>query len=298
MVIGISLGDRVRDFDIILEDFLGETVHIIRRGTDGDIKRFAQLMKSSDGGAHVIGLGGLDLWLWCGEKRYTWREAKILLKNVKRSYIVDGSGMKNTLERLTIRYLQNEGIVDFKNSNTLLVCGVDRFGMAETIWEQGGSVVYGDLMFGLGVPFPIRSLRGLHNMARIMLPIVTKMPIRWLYPVGKKQKEIVPMFGEHYRRAHVICGDNHYIHHNMPVNLSGKIIVTNTTTSEDISDYRDRGVKLVVTTTPSLGGRTPGTNIFEAAVVAVLNKNPADLTAADYEKALREMNWKPNLIEL
>ena len=44
--------------------------------------------------------------------------------------------IKHTLERETIRYLQREGMVDFKNSTTLLVSAVDRFGMAQALVEQ------------------------------------------------------------------------------------------------------------------------------------------------------------------
>jgi len=57
-------------------------------------------------------------------------------------------------------------------------------------------------------------------------------------------------------------------------------------------------VKLLVTTTPSLGGRSPGTNIFEAALVAAIGKDPATLTIADYEDALTRIGWEPTVHDL
>ncbi|MHB1611436.1 MAG: hypothetical protein ACYCT0_07080, partial [Sulfobacillus sp.] len=48
-----------------------------------------------------------------------------------------------------------------------------------------------------------------------------------------------------------------------------KIILTNTTTQEDRESLKNRGVRLVVTTTPVLSGRSFGTNVIEAALVAV-----------------------------
>lgn len=296
-VLGISLGDSQRDFEVTVE-LLGKTVHIQRIGTDGDLKRFVELLEVSDGEVDAIGFGGLDLWLWCNGRKYAWREPRQLLHKVTKTPVFDGSGLKNTIERTTIKYLQEGGIVDFRRSNTLLVCAVDRFGMAEAIWEQGGKVIYGDLMFSLGIPIPIHSLRALRVIASLGLPLVTQLPIKWMYPTGNKQRKIVPKFGTYYAWADVICGDNHYIRRHMPGDLSGKTIITNTTTKEDVDLYRKRGVKLLVTTTPSVGGRSWGTNIFEAAVVAALDKDPATLSIEDYEKALTRICWKPNICHL
>jgi hypothetical protein len=297
-VLGVSLGASLgRDFDVTIE-FLGEIVHIRRLGTDGNLQQYIDLLKANDGKVDAIGFGGFDLWLWCNGRKYIWREPNRFLKYVKQTPVLDGSGLKNSLERLTIQYLQKHRIVDFSHSNTLLVCAVDRFGMAEAIWDQGGPVIYGDLMFALGIPIPIRSLPIMQTIARILLPLIVQLPIKWLYPTGDKQEEIRPKFGEQYAWADVICGDAHYIRRHMPDDLSGKIIITNTTTVKDIDLFKTRGVKLIITTTPSLGGRTPGTNIFEAMIVAVLGINPAILTTADYKTALAQFGWEPNIIEL
>jgi hypothetical protein len=296
-VLGVSLGSSETDFDATVE-LLGETVHIRRQGTDGDLKRYVQLLEENDGKVDAIGFGGFDIWLWCRGRRYAWREPKQFLQKVKHTPVLDGSGLKNSLERSTIYWLQEKGVADFRHSNTMLVCAVDRFGMAEAIWEQGGKVVYGDLMFSLGIPIPLRSLRAVQAVARVALPVIVQMPIHWMYPTGSKERKIVPKFPKYYAWADIICGDNKYIRRHMPDDLSGKVVVTNTTTTKDQDLYRARGVKLLVTTTPSLGGRSPGTNIFEAALVAAMGKDPATLTVADYEDALARIGWVPTVHDL
>ncbi|MGQ9733008.1 MAG: quinate 5-dehydrogenase [Candidatus Zipacnadales bacterium] len=296
-VLSLSLGDADRDFEATIE-LLGEQVHLRRVGTNGDLEQYIRLLEENDGKVDAIGVGGFDVWLWAAGHKYAWREPKRLLERVKHTPVLDGSGLKNTLERATIQYLQKRGIVDFSNSNTLLVCAVDRFGMAEALWEQGGPVIYGDLMFGLGFPLPLRNLNTLKFLARLALPLVVQLPIRWLYPVGAKQKEIVPKYGAYYAWADVICGDAHYIRRHMPADLRGKVIVTNTTTSNDAEMFRARGVNLLVTTTPRLGGRSPGTNVLEAAIVAALGKDPATMTVGDYQYALNKMDWEPTVMKL
>ena len=41
------------------------------------------------------------------------------------------SGLKNSLERILINRLAADKIIDFQGKKVLMVCGVDRFGMAE-----------------------------------------------------------------------------------------------------------------------------------------------------------------------
>jgi hypothetical protein len=80
--------------------------------------------------------------------------------------------------------------------------------------------------------------------------------------------------------------------------MDGKAIVTNTTTRAFAEQLRQRGTWLLVTTTPEWNGHTPGTNVLEAAIVAVLERPPEKLAAEDYLQALRDMAWKPNSVTL
>ncbi len=54
--------------------------------------------------------------------------------------------------------------------------------------------------------------------------------------------------------------------------MQGKIIVTNTTTPDDVALFKQCGIKYLMTTTPVLDGRSFGTNMMEAAFVAVSGK--------------------------
>ncbi len=296
-VLGISLGDSARDFDETVE-LLGHSVRLRRVGTDGDISKYAELLRQNDGKVDAFGFGGFDIHVRSAGRQYAFRASKRILRGIEKTPVLDGSGVKSTLERAAIVYLQERGIVDFGATNSLLVCGVDRFGMAEALAEQGGPVIYGDLMFGLGIPIPIRSLQTLRLAARVALPIVMQMPIDWLYPTGDKQKEIIPRFGKYYAWADNVCGDGHYIRRHAPGEMRGKTIVTNTTSQKDVELYRERGAARLVTTTPSLSGRSPGTNVFEAAIVAAMERDPAEITDEDYEQVLQRIGWEPTITEL
>lgn len=300
-VVGVSLGSTAGDATSRVE-ILGEEFEISRIGTNGDMNRFAELLHEYDGKVDAIGLGGIDRYLYTEKRRYTIRDADRLARNARVTPVVDGSGVKNTLERKTIQYLQENGIVDFTRSKILVVCAVDRFGMAQAIGKLARDVIYGDLMFNVGIPLPLRSYGALCRVADLLLPIVARVPFQWIYPTGAKQDEVKPKCGKYYQWADVIVGDKHIIRRTLPTVesglLKGKTIITNTITPADEQMLTERGVDLLVTATPQYGGRRYGTNVLEGVLVSLLNKRPEELTPADYEDLLDRMNWTPTVTRL
>lgn len=298
-VVSVSLGSSRRDHAVRTR-LLGEEFSIERRGTDGDKNRAVELIRQLDGHVDAIGLGGIDLYVVAGRRRYVIRDALQLARAATRTPVVDGTGLKNTLERRVIRQLEDEGIIKFKGKKVLMVAGVDRFGMAEALDELGAQIVFGDLMFALGLPLPLMSLGSLERAARIIGPIACRLPISMLYPTGKKQDQAPKKrrFARYYHDADIIAGDFHFIRSHMPDSLRGKIIITNTITGDDISDLRDRGASLLVTTTPEMEGRSFGTNVMEGVLLAILQKRADELTVDDYEQLLDRLDFSPRVVDL
>ncbi len=288
-VVSVSLGSASRDVDVTVE-LLGETVRIQRRGTDGSVAAARALVAELDGQVDAIGLGGLDLFLqWMG-RRYYFREARVIASAAQRTPVVCGAGLKDTLERRAVALLEES--VGWRGRRVLLTVAVDRFGMAEALVQHGADVRFGDLMFALGLPWPIRSMRTLDRVARLLAPPLTKMPIAWLYPTGSQQTKATTSarFAEHYAWAEVVAGDWHTIRRYAPERLDGLTIFTNTTTKADVAFLAAAGAARLVTTTPRFEGRSLATNLLEAAFVAL--RGP-DQGRAGYEAILDELDYAP-----
>ncbi len=303
-VVSVSLGSSRRDKRVEAV-FFGERFSVERIGTDGDLRKFAELIQELDGKVDALCFGGMDIWIRCGKHRYAFREPKKLAQLVKQTPVVDGSGLKDTMEREAVHWLQRNNILDFRNRKVLLVSAIDRFGMAEEFWKLRADLRVGDLSFGLGIPVLIKSQRVYETLGKILLPLIVQLPISWVYPTGKKQEQIEPKFERFYHWAEVIAGDFLLIRKHLPVPtpsspvpLLGKIILTNTTTRDDVELLRQLGVLLLITTTPELEGRTFGTNVMEGVIVAHLQRRPDELTRDDYMQALKELGWQPNLKKL
>jgi len=294
--VSVSLGSSERDKQVEIELF-GEKVIIERQGTDGDVDKAIARFTELDGQVDAFGVGGIDLWVQMGDKRYPIHDAQKLVRNVHQTPVVDGSGLKNTLERMVVQALVDELGPQMASGRVLITVGVDRYGMTLAFYESNYEVVCGDLMFALGIGIPVRTLSQLHLLAKFLVPVATRLPLKMLYPTGEKQDEIIPKFTKYYQWADVIAGDCHYIRRHMPDDLHGKVIVTNTTTQKDMELFRERGVTHVVTTTPQLDGRSFGTNMMEAALTAVAGKK-RPLTHAELSDMLKQLDMKPAVHKL
>jgi len=293
-VVSVSLGSSRRNHKAEIE-VLGERIELERIGTDGDFERARRLIQELDGQVDAIGLGGIDLYLIAAGRRYVIRDALKLARAAKKTPVVDGSGLKATLERQAVFELDER--LGFRGKTVLIPSAVDRFGMAEAFHQVGARTLYGDLAFALGVPILLTHPRQLAWLARIFLPLFTKLPFDWLYPTGKKQEEQrLDWRSRYFERADVIAGDFLYIRRHLPPRAEGKVVVANTTTKEDLEFLRERGVRLIATTTPRIQGRSFGTNVMEAMIVALAGKFP--LSEADYEEWIRRLDLHPEVTEL
>ncbi len=297
-VVSVSLGSSTRDHRAHAT-LLGEEFDISRVGTDGKLDAAIAKVKELDGHVDAIGLGGIDVYLYAGKHRYALRDGLRLLEAAKTTPAVDGSGLKNTLEREAVRFMREELEIDLRGKRVLMVSALDRFGMAQALVDAGADVLFGDFIFALDLDKPVRGLHEFEQLAEKYLPDACKLPFQFFYPTGKKQeKPPEPKYPQYYREAEIIAGDFHFMRQFMPDRLDGKIVLTNTVTPANVDELRERGVKLLITTTPELEGRSFGTNVIEAALLALLGKKWSEVTPADYERVLHTLELRPRVVHL
>ena len=296
-VVSVSLGSSSRDHRAEVE-LLGERFDIQRLGTDGSLDKALAELRALDGKVDAIGLGGIDVYLYAGDKRYALRDGLRLLEAVKITPVVDGSGLKNTLEREAVRYLRDELHEPLAGRKVLMVSALDRFGMAQALVEAGADVLFGDFIFALDLDKPVRGLPEFEALAEKYLPDACKLPFQFFYPTGKKQdRPPQPKYAEYYAEAEIVAGDFHFMRQFMPERLDGKLVLTNTLTAADVEELRSRGVARLVTTTPDFGGRSFGTNVVEAALLALLGKRWDEVTPGDYARLLHQLDLRPRVID-
>jgi hypothetical protein len=141
--VSISIGSSSRNKSVEIE-LLGEKVCIERLGTDGDMEKAAQIYKELDGKVDAFGVGGADLGLLVDDKWYPLYSVQPMVRYVKQTPLVDGAGLKNTLEGQVAQFIESR-IGDYiKEKKVLFTAGADRWGMTRSFVNAGYECVFGD----------------------------------------------------------------------------------------------------------------------------------------------------------
>jgi hypothetical protein len=297
-VVSVSLGSPARDHTVSLTLF-GKQVQVERRGVNGDIQGALKLYRELDGIVDAFGVGGIEFYMPVAERRYYWRDARCIRQAIRVSKAGDGNGVRAILARRAVRALERRLNADdrtLRGMKALKTTAVARYFLAQELDRHGCELTCGDLMFALGVPIPLRTLESVRTLGRVLLPPVTQLPYHWLYTLGDEQlAPPVEKWGRYYAEAEIIAGDFLQIRSHMPRDLRGKIILTNTTTKKDVEDLRERGVNLLVTETPRFAGRSFGTNVIEALLLALIDKPQDQITIEDFDCLIEHYALEPSI---
>jgi len=297
-ILSISVGSSSRDHTT-LRTFLGQECELSRQGTDGDFDKAVQRFADMDGKVDALGVGGVEFFLRVGKRRYYFRDVSRIRRAVKISKIGDGNGVKGLLERRAFaaleKHLNEKENKTLKGMPALLTTAVDRYGMGEAMFDAGLDMTIGDLMFALGIPIAVKKLSTVRLIAAMLLPIITNMPFSWFYALGAEQdKPPQPKWDKYYKQAAVLGGDFIQIRQFMPDDLTGKIIVTNTT-AQNVEELKKRNLRILVTATPRLESRSFGANVMEATLLALMDKPQSEATEADFLDLIERIPLLPNI---
>jgi GNAT superfamily N-acetyltransferase len=293
--VSVSLGSSARDKQVTIT-LNNEQVRVERIGTDGDVEKSRRLFAELDGVVDALGVGGVDLYLRLKGREYPLRAALKLVQDVHQTPVVDGRGLKHTLERRVFE-LAAPQLGDLPRFRKAFVpVAADRLGLAEAMADVADEVIIGDLMVALEIPIPIRGIPSYHRLARVLFPVVSHFPMSLLF-YGSGGDEHEPKYQRYWEEADLIAGDFLFMRKHVPDDLSGKTVVTNTTTAENREFLRERGVGLVITTTPRYEGRSFGTNMMEAALTAYAGKG-RPLTDAELNALIDELDLRPSVERL
>jgi len=292
--VSVSLGSSKRDKKVEIT-IKGEKIIVERIGTDGDIEKAKRLYNELDGKIDAFGVGGVDLYIRLDQREYPLRAALKLVEGVKQTPLCDGRGLKHTLERRAFQLAAAELGEMPHFQQAFVPVAVDRVGLAEAVEEVSDRVIIGDLMVALGVPIPLNGVKDYKRVARVLLPIVEHFPMSMLF-YGSGGAEQEPKYTKYFAGSDLLAGDFLFMRKYMPDDLRGKTILTNTTTEDNITLLKERGVRMVITTTPRYEGRSFGTNMMEATLTAYAGKGRR-LTDDELNVLIDELNLRPTIVK-
>jgi len=277
--------------------FLGETVEVLRRGSEGDPERVHALIAEYDGKVDAIGLHGMPFSLQLGPAQEDHAVGATLRSAAKQTPVVDGSGIRPGLERWAVILADRAQPGVFAKKRILMVPGMNHNGLVQALERHADAIQYADPFVYFGWPnMPgVGSGKTLNQAAVVQVDRLKDAPFRRIYPQsGEAKRERAPF---PFVWADIIAGDIGPIRRYAPDNLRHKTIIVNHASEEDIADLRNRGAEIVMTLMPSMDpdddlARWPASAI-EAVLVALRPDPNAPITEDTYLDMLANLDWKP-----
>lgn len=277
--------------------FLGQTVEIKRLGCKGDVDAARQLITEHDGQVAAIGLEGLPAEVRLGGERRPHALGATLKTVAQQTPVVDGSGVRDGLERWGIILADRAQPGIFAEKRILMTPGVNHVGLAQALSRHSHAIRYADPVIYFALPdFP-----GVG--ARMTLEQAVPPTLEQLKDYGFRR--LLPQPGQAgvtrsttpFRWADVLAGDMGALRRYAPAKLARKTVVVESATEDDVADLRARGVSIVVTLMPSLCGKGQlgewSAATLEALLVALRPHPELPLTENTYLDLIANLDWTP-----
>jgi len=152
-------------------------------------------------------------------------------------------------------------------------------------------------MLILGLPLPVYGIERFKRIAHWLMPIMGRLPLSAINPPGSKDEACQPKHDHIWESADCIAGDMLYIRKYSPARLNVKLVITNTTTEENIELLKQKGVPCVITLSPRFDGRSFGTNVIEGVLTALAGKG-RPLTRPELYEVIDQVQLRPNVLVL
>lgn len=275
---------------------LGNQITLHHEGCDSDLAVMAAKIAEWDGRVDAIALSGVAKTLRLGKERVEHAAAGQLFEVAQQTPVVDGSGVRDAMERWAVRLAADAQPGIWARKRVLMAPGLNHTGLAQALNQYTDELRYADPLFYFNLPATalIGSAGTLNTVAGPTMGQMRDLPYRLLFPPPGAPGQ--PRDPNYFHWADVIAGDIHAIRRYAPAQLKHKTVVVEYADADAVADLTDRGVSLLVTTMPPLaeGLSHLSAVAFEACLVA-LRPAGASLTENTYLNLMADLDWQPGI---
>lgn len=302
-IVNISLGPSEEDYDFTTR-FMGQEFHIRRIGTDGDTDRAADLLAEWDTRADALSIGYVDFPYGVGPRRLIEEQTKKLHEIGERlhSPYATGEQLRIVCHEWTIRHIQHVyGNNFFNNARVLFSSGMTNAAMAKVLSEYTDNLKFCDPLFVDGIPKFINSLNDLNLYAKGLHPLLQWMPSKTISNYAAPVRNYNHfLMRRALQQSQIFVVPYYKFYDHMQdfgiKELGDKIVITSTAGEDRINYLKERGVEMVIDTTPKLLEQVVGVGILEALIMLALGKNQYSLSQDDLLEVITDLHMNPRVI--
>lgn len=302
-IASISLGPSEDDFDFQTR-FMGEEFHLLRIGTEGDIDQAADLLAEWDTKADALGIGYIEFPHSIGPQSLIKQQARKFRELGSRlnTPFATGEALRNVCHEWTIRHIQHVyGNNFFDNNRVLFTSGLMNATMARVLSEYTTNLKFCDPIQVHGIPKFINSLGDLDLYARGIHPILEWVPSKKISNLASPVRSYNDfLIRRAMQQSHIIVVPYHCFYQHIEnyglKELGGKIVITSTAYDDRVQFLKERGVRMIIDTTPKMVEKVVGLSVLEAMIMLSLGKTQKTLLQDDLLEVITDLRMNPRVI--
>jgi hypothetical protein len=301
-VISISLGSSANDYQFETE-FLGQDFIIKRFGTDGDMEKAAGLLLKWDKEADAIGLGNVKFPYGLGP-RYLIKKHHHQLRELGAQIetpVTIGSALREVSFEWALRYIEYKFGNYFDNARVLFLSGMSNYRIAKVMSEFTENLSFADPVLENGIPKFVNSLKDLKSYAHGAHEV-----LQWV-PSKRLTGSVMPLkawndyiLSKAMQKADIIVVPFYdfdaYLENAGLEELGGKTIITSTVYDDRVAFLKERGVDVIIDTTPKILQQVVAPNVLAAMIIAALGKKRDQILPDDLLEIISEQKMDPRVV--
>ncbi|MBF0099657.1 MAG: dehydrogenase [Desulfobacterales bacterium] len=303
-IVSISLGPSTTDYEFTTF-FLGKPMRVRRFGTDNDVKKAMQLMHEWDQHTDVISLGDVKFPYMIGNNYLFRKDTTRLQREAKKlkTPVIMGTSLRKVAYEWTLRHINfklGNGHY-FKNSRVLFISGMFSYSMAKVMSEYTDNLIFADPVLENGLPMLLHSIKELESYANGPHQLFQWIPSKQFTDSSSIFKKLNhQLIRQAVKNSHIIVipYQNFFKHiSNLYfMELGDKTVITSTAYEDRIAALKEKGVTVIIDSTPKIFQRVVAINVLEAMIIAGLEKKPNELTDDDLLEVISECRMDPRII--
>ena len=302
-IIQISLGSS-QDDNAFTTTFRRQKFHIQRFGTDGSFEQASELLLQWNKKADAIALGSVRHDGAHGPRAVPGQDAaKLLALGAKlQTPVTAGDTLRMVGHEWSLRHTQfNFGNNYFNNTRVFFFSGVASRSIANVMAEYTENLIFADPVLENAIPkvanglkelaFYTDYLRGALNWVPGKSQATSLDPVRSLTNYVMRQA---------IRKSHVLVVPHNQFYNVLDPygveDLKGKTVITATAYDDRVDYLKDKGVDVIIDTTPKLLKNVVGVSVLEALLIVAMEIPTEEDRDDELLEIISNMKMEPRII--
>jgi predicted amino acid dehydrogenase len=302
-IIQISLGPSLDDYEFETR-FLDQSFNVQRFGTDGDVDQASDLILQWNKKADAIALGSVGLTNAAGPKAVSEKALAKLLKlgSKLQTPVTSGGTLRKVSHEWSLRHIQfTFGNNYFNNARIFFFSGVASYSIARLMAEYTENLRFADPLIESGVPKFINNLKDLDFYAAHLRGTLNWIPGKDFVASSEPVRSMTDyLMRQAVRDSHILVVPHaeffQFLDPYTIEDLNRKTVITSAAFDDRIEYLKDKGVSVIIDTTPKLLENVVGVSVLEALLTAAFNIDQGDGRDDELLEIISNMEMEPRII--